>query len=153
MKVDNLLNIEDNILEEIRNKLSRGEINSFFLDNGYYFIVEFNQVKYIFSLLGPEYENITTLDLGDCEHKLKENPILKNNSLYMLSVEVIVDGMQVPKMEYEIYYKSHINKFEKLILDICQNININKVVPISIPNKDIDIYNSSSGFYNDVCYP
>ena len=40
----------------------------------------------------------------------------------MLSVEVIVDGMQVPKMEYEIYYKTDINKFEKLILDICVKI-------------------------------
>lgn len=60
--------------------------------------------------------------------------------------------MVIPRTEYEVYYKSDINKFETLDLEICKGIKINKSVSINISNSDLDKYNSSSAYYNDICY-
>jgi hypothetical protein len=91
----------------------------------------------------------------------EQNEILKkeksteekiNNSFYILYIEVDEVGLEVPRTEYEVYYKSDNNDFKNLDLDVCKGININKTVSINISEDDIDKYNSSSGYYNDFCY-
>ena len=59
--------------------------------------------------------------------------------------------MKIPKIEYDIYRKSLDQILEKLILSICDNTQIYLYIPVNI-NENIDVLNSSSGYYNDLCY-
>ena len=149
----NLTNIEDNILEVVRNKLDEGEINENYIDQGSSFIVEAPKAKFIITKSTNKKDIITAISLGECEEKLRSNKTISlNNSLYILYVEVIEDGMAIPRTEYEVYYKSDTDKFEALDLEICEGIKINKSVSINISDSDLDKYNSSSSYYNDICY-
>jgi len=44
-------------------------------------------------------------------------------------------------------------KEKKLDLDICKDIKIDIFIPVKIDESQLFIYNSSSEFYNDKCYP
>ena len=59
--------------------------------------------------------------------------------------------MKIPKIEYEVYYPILSSNLEKLNLTICKNTKIDISIPVDI-DEDLDIYNSSSGYYNDICY-
>ena len=97
-----------------------------------------------------ENSNTTTINLGDCEDKLRNYySIPKQNPLLIFKIDVVEEGLKVPKIEYEVYNpKNH----EKLSLNVCQNSKVNLSIPINIDESDIDKFNSSSGFYNDICY-
>ena len=50
--------------------------------------------------------NITTIDIGDCESLLRNYyKLSKDEILYMKKIDVIQEGMKIPKIEYDIYYK------------------------------------------------
>ena len=59
--------------------------------------------------------------------------------------------MKIPKIEYDVYSKLSGNNLVKLNLSICKDIKIYLSIPISI-TEYIDELNSSSGYYNDICY-
>ena len=97
--------------------------------------------------------NVTTVDLSDCEDKLKiQYDIPKDDELYILKIDKYLDGLNIPKIEYEIYYPFSPNNLTKLDMSICKNVKINIAIPININPSDINIYNKSSDFYNDICY-
>ena len=155
-KTDNLTNIENIILQKLQSKLNMGEINLLYLDAGKYFFAEALETKFIIYKSKEEEENDIKIkiDLGECEDKLKANKSLSQNiSLYILYIQKDEEGMEIPKTGYEIYYyKSNQNIYEKMDLGVCKNMKINKSVYINISDDDIDKYNSSSGYYNDICY-
>ena len=96
-------------------------------------------------------DNITTIDLGKCEIKLKnEYNISINESLYILKIDFFVENIQ--KLEYEVYYNFSSNNLTKLNLTVCKGIKIDISIPKDIPINELDKYNKSSGFYNDICY-
>ena len=153
LKTKNLTNVEDDILKVVRNKLDEGKINENYIDQGFSFVVEAPKAKFIITKSTNKNDIITSINLGECEDKLRLNKTISvNNSIYILYIEVIENGMVIPRTEYEVYYKSDINKFETLDLEICKGIKINKSVSINISNSDLDKYNSSSAYYNDICY-
>ena len=95
--------------------------------------------------------NKTTIDLKECENKLKDfYKIPKNDSLYIIKIDINEEGMKIPKIEYEVYYPLDSNNCTKLNLSICEGTKINILIPISI-NDDIEKYNISSNYYNDIC--
>ena len=97
--------------------------------------------------------NMTIIDLGLCENVLKDfYNISYNSSLYLLMFEIIEEGMKINKVEYEVYHKLNENNLLLLNLTLCQNerLEISNYVDI---NDNVDKYNSSSGYYNDLCYP
>ena len=97
--------------------------------------------------------NSTTIDLGDCEKKLKEKyNISENNNLYILKLDIYIDGYKNPKVEYEVYYPFNENNMTKLDLSYCENIKVDISIPIILSNDEIDKYNLSSDLYNDICY-
>ena len=60
--------------------------------------------------------------------------------------------MKAPSFEYELYYPNKTHNLEKLNLSYCKGIKINiEIFPINI-TEDIYKYNSSSGYYNNICY-
>ena len=96
-------------------------------------------------------KNKTSINLGECDTKLKKAyNISFNNSLYILKIEVKDDYINIPKIEYEVYYPLDNKNLFLLNLSFCESTEIEITIPVSI-NNDIDKYNSSSGYYNDIC--
>ena len=58
----------------------------------------------------------------------------------------------IQKVEYEVYYNFTKNNLTKLNLTVCKNIEIAISIPKEIPMNELDKYNKSSGYYNDICY-
>jgi hypothetical protein len=98
--------------------------------------------------------NKTTIDLGFCEILLKDfYNISYNDTLFLKIIEITQEGMKIPKVEFDIYSNLSGNCLEKLNLSICKNNEISLYIPVIIEDDSLDIYNSSSDYYNDICYP
>ena len=123
--------------------------------------IKIDQIKVKFTstnyLKNHSNENIITINLGTCENILKNFYNISNDSsLYILFLEVLQDGMKIPKIEYEVFNlieDNEDNDLTQLNLTLCGNTKIEISIPVSINDENIDKYNSSSGFYNDICYP
>ena len=99
-------------------------------------------------------QNKTTIHLGECENKLINHyNISDNSSLYILKIDAKEEGMKIPKIEYEVFYPLNGTDLIKLDLSVCQNSRIDISIPIDIKGIDdeIDKYNPSSDYYNDIC--
>ena len=59
--------------------------------------------------------------------------------------------MLIPKIEFDVYYKLNGTNLIKLNLSYCTDTKIDISIPVKI-SGNIDIHNSSSGYYNDLCY-
>ena len=96
--------------------------------------------------------NMTRIDLGKCEALLRNYyNISINDSLYIKKIDIEQNGMKTLKVEYEVYAKLFKKNLIKLNLTICEKNKISILIPIVI-NDHIDKFNSSSGYYNDICY-
>ena len=96
-------------------------------------------------------QNISSIDLGECEKFLKEEYIIQNNeTLIILKIERYIEGLLIPFIEYEIF--SQITK-EQLNLNICKNKNFNIIfnLPASINESIIYKYDLNNSYYNDIC--
>ena len=60
--------------------------------------------------------------------------------------------MKIPKVEYEVYYNLYDQQLVKLNLSGCENIKIDILLPMKVDYEDIDKLNTSSGYFNDICY-
>jgi len=97
-------------------------------------------------------KNMSTIDLGFCENKLRNYyNISKNETLYMKKTEVIQVGFKIPKIEFDIYSKLLGNNLIKLNITVCGESKITISIPIELTDN-MDKLNSSSGYYNDICY-
>ena len=99
-----------------------------------------------------EHINNISMDLGQCENILKYNYNISNNdSLYILQIVSEEDGMKIPKIEYEIFYPlNNGTNLTKLNLSYCKGTKIEISIKVKI-NDNIDKYNLSSDYYNDIC--
>ena len=96
--------------------------------------------------------NVTTIDLGECETILRnEYNLSSNETLYMKKIDIVQEGMKTSKVEYDVYCKLFGKNLIKLNLTVCNNSKISIYLPIEITGN-LDKYNSSSGYYNDICY-
>ena len=59
--------------------------------------------------------------------------------------------MKIPKIEYDIYCKFSGSYLRKLNLSVCENTKIDLFIPVEI-SENVDKLNSSSDYYNDICY-
>ena len=96
--------------------------------------------------------NMTSIDLGECETLLRNYYNLTNNeTLYMKKMDIYQEGLNIPKVEYDVYCRLFGRNLIKLNLTVCENTKISIFTPFII-TENIDKYNSSSGYYNDICY-
>ena len=149
----NLLKEDEVFFRKVFDNLTFG-LNMSELDSKKEIIFEQNNLKYIISTTDfqKRESNKSTIDLGNCEIKLKNNSnIPLEETLYIFKIEFNINGMKIPKTEYEVYYLSNTSQFVKLNLSICQNEKIIISHPFEI-NNNIDKYNPKSGYYNDICY-
>ena len=108
-----------------------------------------------------EYYNLSIIDLGDCEDKLKKiNGIPNSMSLIILKFETIYENSTIKNVQYEIYNPINLQKITDL--SVCDNDKIDIYVPTNLDNqtlsiykdlknKGYDIFNPNDIFYNDVC--
>ena len=95
--------------------------------------------------------NISTIILGECENILKEKyGINSNGPLLIFKMGISVERLSSSVVEYEIY---HPIAKEPLNLTYCKNSYIQILLLVSINENEIDKYNPSSDYYNDICYP
>ena len=157
---ENLQNEEteyyDKFLKKIEQELTSDSLDTTDLDNGKDRIIEKDKLKITFTTTQNQknniYNNMTRVDIGDCETKLRNfYNIPENEILYMKKIDIIQDGMNALKVEYDVYAKLFGNNLINLNLTICGNSKISISIPITI-NDDLDKYNCSSDYYNDICY-
>ena len=77
--------------------------------------------------------------------------LTNNETLYIKKLDIIQEGMKTLKVEYNVYAKLFGSNLIKLNLTVCEKSKISISIPIEI-NEPIDKLNSSSGYYNDICY-
>ena len=96
--------------------------------------------------------NMTTIDIGECENLLRQfYHIPSDEKLYMKIMGIVQDGMNAIKVEYDIYCKLNGTNLIKLNLTVCKETTVTIRIPFEI-NDHIDKLNTSSGYYNDICY-
>ena len=126
------------------------------LDNGEDEIIKTEKIIITFTTTenqkNNKNNNMTSIDLGECETLLRNfYNISDNETLYMKKIDIQQEGMSTLKVEYDVYAKIYRNKLIKLNLTICSNSKISIFIPFII-DENINKYNSSSDYYNDICY-
>ena len=96
---------------------------------------------------------MSIVDFNECQQILiNKNIIQDNQNLYLLKLDIQEEGANTPRVEYEVYHQRE-NGGNLALLDIseCENTRINIILPIKINKNEIDKYNISSDYYNDIC--
>jgi len=109
------------------------------------------QITSSFNQKSINYQNISSIDLGECENVIKEKyNIPKNETLLIFKTEKHIEGLLIPFIEYEIF--SQITK-EKLNLNECKDKSINITIntPVSINESIMYKYDLNNSYYNDIC--
>ena len=97
-----------------------------------------------------EYNNISTIKLGECENILKdEYHIDRNKSLLIFKIDYYMPGISIPVIGYEVY---HPDTKEKLNLNLCKDSLIDFDIPVSIDENSLFKYDPNNEYYVDECY-
>ena len=159
-KIDNSeISCEDDIIKKIRKAILKGLFDSLIEED----IIKKNKDLYtekdniIYQLTSTynqnknEYINISKVNLGKCEQKLKNlYQIEDEDPLIMFKIEYSQEGLLIPLIEYEVY---NIKEKQILNLTICENEKIQISIPVNIDENNLFKYNISSDYYNDICFP
>ena len=109
-------------------------------------------------------KNMSTIDLGECETLIRNYyNISINETLYMKKIDIALEGMKTKKVQYDVYCKLFGDNLIKLNLTVCEKSKVSIYIPIKVTEEQsslqgselqtfIDKLNSSSGYYNDICY-
>ena len=147
----------DSLLKNIEDIFTSNDYNTLEIENGIDDIIKYNDVIVTLTTTANQKNNennsnVTTINLGNCENILKNvYNISKNETLFMRKIDVKEEGMMIPKIEFDVYYKLNGTNLVEMNLSYCSNTKIDIRIPIKITDN-IDKYNSSSGYYNDICY-
>ena len=155
-EVKNETKLYDTILDAIENAFTSENYDTTNIDSGEDQIIEQDKIKITLTSTqnlknNINRNNMTIIDLEECETILRTfYNISENETLYMKKIDVIQEGMKIPKIEYDVYYKLYSNNLTKLNLSLCENTKISLSVPVII-TESLDKLNTSSDYYNDKC--
>ena len=145
------------ILENTEEDFMSNEFNKSNIENGGDVIIQDDKMIITFTTTANQKNGInnnkTNVILGECEALIrKEYKIPNDNFIYMRKIDVYNEGLNIPKIEYDIY--CYINKtITKLNLSVCNNVKIEFEIPLIIPkNTNYDKFDLNSGYYKDKCY-
>jgi len=155
------INAKEKMIDVILNEITDGSAN-FLLskilnqDKKDYIINNNNsEIFHISSLSNQkknEYNNISSIDIGECEDILKEvYKINTNETLILFKTDFYIEKYMIPITEYEIY-NPHTK--ENLNLSYCKGnkLKIYSPVSVSIDEKYLYKYDPNSDYYKDKCY-
>ena len=136
----------DIIIEQIRYELTN------IFDNSVIDGDIINEKDFNVTITRTDNQKDIIINFGQCEERLKSiYNINQNESLYLLKFDIEQDGMCNPSIAYELYYPINGINLEKLNLSECEGMEINITYHLNITGN-LDKYNSSSDYYNDICY-
>ena len=150
------MEINYKIIESIEKGFTSPKYNTSNLDNGIDETIKYENFMITLTTIdnqknNSKNDNTTNIDLSECERILRDiYNISDDEKIYMLKKDVEQTGMKIPKIEYDVYYKLN-GSLSILNLFYCKDIKADLFIPVEI-NESIDILNSSSGYYNDICY-
>ena len=140
-------NTEDNIINNIQNKIENNQIDSLFIQEN----------NKIYQLISSDIENhkrndnISYINLGNCEDILRNQyKIDKDVKLLIFKIDIFEEGLLIPIIEYEVYNSK---TREKLNLTFCKNTSIEINIPVQIEENKLFKYDPDSKYYNDKCVP
>ena len=147
----------DKIINNIKNNIINGNINLSNLIEGDKedLLLKTNNILYQITSTenqkNNEYNNISTIDLGECENLLKNHYNLsENQSLIILKIEYYKNNSLIPIIGYEIF--NPINN-ENLNLTYCKNTTINLNIPVILEEDNLYKYDPNNEYYTDECNP
>jgi len=155
------INAKEKMIDIILNEISDGSANILLSkvlnqDKKDYLINNNNsEIFHITSLSNQkknEYNNISSIDIGECEDILKEvYQINTNETLILFKTDFYIEEYMIPITEYEIYNPQ---TKEKLDLSYCKGntLKIYSPVSVSIDEKYLYKYDPNSDYYKDKCY-
>ena len=120
-------------------------------------IFQISSLKEQKSNLNP---NISSIDLGKCEEKIKQSKNLtEDDDLILYKIDIKSEDLSTTYVQYEIYDPKN---FDYIDLDICEGIFINIYTPVTLKdsteslfqhmsNSGYDLFNLNNSFYNDIC--
>ena len=147
----------DNIISNIKELLKNGSLDSLLVNvtqKKEDLVIQESNIIYQITTSDNQnsnkYSNISIIKLEECETKIRAYYNLSENiSLLIFKIDIYEEGIPTPEVVYEIYNSK---TKEQLNLTICSDKKISILLPMSIDNDDIILYNSSSDYYNDICY-
>ena len=156
----NRLETKKNLTDSIRNDITSGKLSSLLsnITRGNKLDITIVDDDIIYQITTSDNQNnkkdnndnVSILKLKDCEERLKSNNgISENETLLIFKIDVYKDGLLMPVIEYEVY---HPTEFYKLDLSVCDDINIEISLPVSIDEDELYKHDPSSDYYNDKCY-
>jgi hypothetical protein len=120
-------NLDYNNLKETLSEMQNKNIQ--------YLLYKDNEMNIVLTTSENQNKNInnkiTTINLGECETKLKKEYNIPNeNYLIIFKIDVLKDDMEIPQIEYEVYYPLNGSKLKKLDLSKCKDLKIELNIPI-----------------------
>ena len=150
--------LEQEKLDSIKEQLTGENFDTSEIDRGNDIVISNEEAGTTISISSSNNQkmyrnkNITSINLGKCEDKLRgKYNIPDHASLYILKIDVDQKGMDLPKIEYEVYYPLYNANLIKLDLDVCKDTKVEFIYPSSMKGN-MDLFNASSGYFNDICY-
>ena len=148
---------QKNILDNIENNLISGNYNTSNIEKGNDDLIRLE--KTVITLTTSENQknnenktNLTSINLNECEKILRNvYNISHNKTIYIKKIDIEQEGYNIPKINFEAYYKLFENNLTKLNLSFCESARVDLSIPIEI-TESLDKLNISSGYYNDLCY-
>ena len=124
----------ENIHNELKSKLTP-DVNK---------IIETENVIFQLSTLEEQKNNdnpnVSSIDLGECEHRLKEQEGLSiEDNLIVLKIDIKSSELSSTYVQYEIYNPK---TFELISMNICKDILITIRVPANLDESAKSIYDS-----------
>ena len=146
-KEDNI-NIFDIILGQIREEL----FNNFDLTTVDGTPIQEKSASITITRKRKASNSANDINLGECEDRLKDYYNIKDE-LYLLRIDIQQKGSAYPIKEYEVLYPIDGPNLKKLNMSICRDVKVDVEIspPHNISNEDVDKYNPSSPYYNDIC--
>ena len=78
--------------------------------------------------------------------------LTNNETLFIKKIDVEQEGMQIPKIEYDVYYKNLFNKqLIKVNISICDSNKISLLIPLKLTGN-IDIFNTIFYLYKNLFF-
>ena len=147
---------KDNLINNIISNIINGNLSSLLTEiteEGKDFFIQEDDIIFQITTTdnqkNNEYNNISSINIGECEGILKQKyNINQNLSLIILKVDYFIPGLLIPVIGYEVF---HPLNNSKLNLKYCNNCSINYNIPVSIDENNIDKYDPNSAYYNDEC--
>ena len=146
---------KENIFEDMITGITNGSLDAIIdlvINDKKDFVTTIDGDTYHLSTISQQLysEELTAVDLGDCEDQLRSDYSLGEQELLIFKIEHNVPSFKIPIIEYVLFTQDGRINIE---LDNCKDIPINYLIPVNISGDQLYLYDPNNEFYNDLCHP